>query len=44
MSVLRAAITCPSFVQPEVPKLIPNVWLPNVPLVVAIVNCGAIFF
>jgi hypothetical protein len=44
MSDLRTAITYPSFVQPDVPKLIPNVWLLNVPLVVAIITCGAIFF
>ena len=37
------AITFPSLVQPEVPKLMPNVWLPNVPLVVAIMTWGAIF-
>lgn len=41
---LGAAITCPSFVQPDIPKTLPNVWLPNVPLVVAIITCGAIFF
>jgi hypothetical protein len=31
-------------VQPEVPVLIPNVWLPNVPFVVAINTWGAMFF
>ena len=33
-------MTFPSFVQPEVPVLIPNVWLPNVPFVVAINTWG----
>ena len=36
--VSRDAITFPSLVQPEVPKLMPNVWLPNVLLVVAIMT------
>jgi hypothetical protein len=34
----------PSFVQPDVPLLIPNVWLPKVAFVVAIMTWGAIFF
>ena len=29
---------------PDVPELIPNVPLPNVPFVVAIMTCGAMFF
>jgi hypothetical protein len=37
-------MTFPSFVQPEVPVLIPNVWLPNVPFVVAINTWGPMFF
>ena len=42
--VFWSAMTCPSFVQPDVPELMPKVPLPNVPLVVAIMTCGAIFF
>jgi hypothetical protein len=42
--VLCCAITLPSFVQPDVPLLSPNVWLPKVPLVVAIMTCGAMLF
>mgnify|MGYP003411627314 CR=1 FL=1 len=30
--------------QPDVPELIPNVPLPKVPFVVAIITCGAMFF
>src|SRR5687768_18497009 len=34
----------PLLVQPEVPKLMPKVWLPNVPLVVDCITCGAMSF
>src|SRR5215470_5751155 len=39
--VFQVEVTLPSCVQPDVPEVMPNVWLPNVPLVVTASTCGA---
>ena len=40
-AVLQLDFTAPSCVQPDVPLVMPKVWLPNVPLVVTARTCGA---
>src|SRR3954470_3431567 len=39
-AVFQLDFTAPSCVQPDVPNVMPNVWLPNVPLVDTASTCG----
>jgi hypothetical protein len=40
-AVFQLDFTVPSCVQPDVPNVMPKVWLPNVPFVVTARTCGA---
>src|SRR4051812_12405273 len=41
IAILAAGLIVPSETQPDVPEVMPKVWLPDVPLVVTARTCGA---